>query len=158
MGSHSFDLHDIYWMLAVSPADIPQPDDVFYLADRNGHATTAFTQGEDFYMYFNLVNTTEDTLDYSVGNSGPAVRFAIYQGSECISSSTDGLAFLCVVLDYKLAPGDTIKGFWLAPTAPIHSTKINLSPGQYKAVAEFPVIQALDTDSIRDIVFTVTME
>ena len=41
-----------------TPEDIPQANEVFFLSDRAGNTTTSFATGEDFYMYFNLVNTS----------------------------------------------------------------------------------------------------
>jgi hypothetical protein len=106
-------------------------------------------------MHFNLVNTTNDTLDYSVGDSGPAVRFYIYKNGIQIASSTDGLGFLAVMMYYKLAPEDTLKGLWLAPTAPILSSHNILASGRYKARAVFPEFVELQTDTISDIIFIV---
>lgn len=137
----------------ITPDDVPQANDVFYLADRDGNPSTTFSSGEDFYMYFNLVNTTQDSLGFTF--TGTPVYFTIYQGTTRISGSTDGLYFAQVVVGARLAPGDTIKSMWLAPTPPIQSTKIDLEPGQYKAVATFPTLEVLQTDTIPEIFFSV---
>ena len=137
------------------PADIPDSGDIFFLSNFSGDPTTIFQSGEDFFMHFSLVNTTNDTLDYSVGDSGHAVRFYIYKNSRLIASSTDGLGFLAVMMYYKLAPEDTLKGRWLAPTSPILSSHNILAPGRYKAVAVFPEFVELQTDTISDIIFNV---
>jgi len=144
----------LFWGCIMNlPDDVPQASDVFHLTDRDGNPSTTFASGEDFYMYFNLVNTTQDSLDYSY--TGFPVYFSIYKGTTRIVGSMDGLSFAQVLIETKLAPGDTLKGMWLAPTPPIQSTKIDLDPGQYRAVVTFPAIEALQTDTIPDINFTV---
>jgi hypothetical protein len=137
-----------------TPENVPQDNDIFFLTDRDGNPTTSFATGEDFHMHFNLINTTQDTLDYSY--TGPPVRFTIYNGLFRVVGSMDGLFFAQVLIENKLAPGDTLKGFWMAPTPPIMSTKVNLAPGRYRAVVDFPAFEELQTDTISSIIFTVT--
>lgn len=137
-----------------SPNEDLLPGDVFFLTDFDGNPTTTFRTGEDFHMYFNLVNTTQDSLDYSF--TGPPVYFTIFRGAARIVGSTDGLSFAQVVIYDKLAPGDTIKGLWLAPTPAHWSSKKTLQPGEYRAVASFPTIEELQTDTITAINFTIT--
>ena len=90
-----------------TPPDVPQSNDVFYLTDLDENPTTTFSSGEDFYMYFNLVNTTQDSVDYSF--TGMPVFFTIYKGLTRIVGKTDGLSFAQVIINAKLAPGDTLK-------------------------------------------------
>jgi hypothetical protein len=137
------------------PVDIPDSGDIFFLSNFSGDPTTTFQSGEDFFMHFCLVNTTNDTLDFTVGDSRPPVTFYIYKNGIQIASSIDGLCFAHVVMYYKLDPGDTLKGLWLAPTAPILSSHNILSPGRYKARAVFPEFVELQTDTISDIIFNV---
>lgn len=127
----------------------------FYLADTNGTLGTTFHSGESFYMKFCLTNTMEDTLDFVMGDGGPFVRFYIYQENQYIAGSTDGLCFILPVLNFPFAPGDSMTGTWLAPTTPWQDPLISLSPGDYRALVDFPQFDALQTDTIGAINFTV---
>lgn len=137
-----------------SPIEDLLPGDVFFLTDFDDNPTTTFRTGEDFHMYFNLVNTTQDSLDYAF--TGLPVYFTIFRQTARIVGSTDGLDFAQVVIYDKLAPGDTVKGLWLAPTPAHWSSKKTLLPGEYRAVATFPTIEELQTDTITAINFTIT--
>ncbi len=138
------------------PRDENLSSGMFKLTDMEGNYTTTFKSGDNFYMKFCLVNTTVDTQDYDLSNSGPAVKFYIYQDGQYITSSIDGFDFLSVIIPRKLAPGDTIQSSWLAPT-PAHQSTINvLSPGNYEARIEFPHFETFETDTITVIDFTVT--
>lgn len=128
----------------------------FYLADTNGVEKTTFSPGESFLMEFCLTNTTDDSLDFTMYDSGPFVRFAIYQEDQYVAGSMDGLGVREPVIDYKFAPGDSMTGSWLAPTTPWQDPKITLTPGDYRAVVIFPGIPELHTDTIPDINFTIS--
>lgn len=129
------------------------PGDVFFLTARDGTPTTTFNSGESFCMNFFLVNTTDDSIDYSY--TFPFVTFTIYKGLSRVIGEFDGLGFRQVIQDSVLAPGDTLMGFWLAPTPGHWSSIKTLSPGNYRAVATFPEIPELQTDTITAIDFTV---
>lgn len=137
-----------------TPSDENLPGDVFFLTDFDGNPTTTFKTGESFCMNFYLVNSTDDSLDYSY--TSPKVSFTIYKGISRVIGSWDGLVFGQLVVDDKLAPGDTLLGLWLAPTPGHWSSIKTLSPGDYKAVATFPDIPELQTDTISAINFIVT--
>jgi hypothetical protein len=127
----------------------------FTLTDTLGNPGTTFHTGESFYVEFCLTNTTEDSLDFTMYDSGPFVRFSIYQDDQYIAGSMDGLGFNLPVIDYKFAPGDSMTGAWLAPTTPWQDPLISLSPGDYRAIVDFPQFDALQTDTIGAINFTV---
>ncbi len=127
----------------------------FYLADTNGTSGTIFYTGESFYVKFCLTNTTEDSLDFTMGDSGPFIRFYIYQDDQYIAGSLDGLGFYLPILHYKFAPGDSMTSTWLAPTTIWQDPKVTLSPGDYRAIVDFPQFDVLQTDTIGDINFTV---
>ena len=127
----------------------------FYLADTNGTLGTTFHSGESFYMKFCLSNTMEDSLDFTMGDTGPFVRFTIYQGNQYVAGSTDGLDFLLPILYYTFAPGDSMTSTWLAPTSFWQDSIITLSPGEYRALVDFPQFDVLQTDTIEAINFTV---
>lgn len=132
-----------------------QDCDVFYLTDLDGNQTTSFSSSEDFYMMFNLLNNTNDSLPYGIPDSGPRVRFYIYQNDSLVSYSESGYYCSVVVFD-TLAPGEYIQSYWKAPNRNIPlKTSIVLEPGSYKAVAEFPHFEELQTDTITAINFTV---
>lgn len=128
----------------------------FYLADTNGTAGTVFHSGESFYVKFCLTNTTQDSLGFVMGDGGPIVRFSIYQDEQYIAGSTDGLCFIQPVFYLKFAPGDSMKSTWLAPTTYWQEPKVILSPGAYQMMVDFPQFDALQTDTIANINFTVT--
>jgi hypothetical protein len=127
----------------------------FYLADTNGTSTTVFHLGESFYVKFCLTNTTQDSLDFMMGDGGPIVRFSIYQDEQYIAGSTDGLCFIEPVFYLKFAPGDSMTGTWLAPTTPWQDPLVTLSTGNYRMITDFPEFDALETDTIADINFTI---
>ncbi|MCD6336760.1 MAG: hypothetical protein J7M01_00820 [Candidatus Marinimicrobia bacterium] len=127
----------------------------FYLADTNGTLGTTFHSDESFYMKFCLTNTTEDSLDFTMYDGGPFVRFSIYQDDQYIAGSMDGVGVHEPVLDFKFASGDSMIGTWLAPTTFWQDPIITLSPGEYRALVDFPQFDALQTDTIEAINFTV---
>ncbi|MFA6619059.1 MAG: hypothetical protein WCT23_08335 [Candidatus Neomarinimicrobiota bacterium] len=127
----------------------------FYLADTTGTIGTVFYSGESFNINFCLTNTTEDSLDFTMYDGGPFVRFSIYQGDQYIAGSMDGLGVHEPVLDFKFAPGDSMTSTWLAPTTPWQDPKVTLSPGSYRMDVEFPQFSILRTDTITAINFTV---
>jgi len=106
-------------------------------------------------MKFCLTNTREDSLDFTMGNTGPFVRFTIYQDDQYVAGSTDGLDFLLPILYNTFAPGDSMTSTWLAPTTPWQDPMVSLSPGDYRAIVDFPQFDILQTDTITDIGFTV---
>ncbi len=129
--------------------------DVFYLTDLDGNQSKTFSSGDDFYMMFNLFNHTNDSLPYGIPDSGPGVRFYIYQNDSLVSYSESGSYCAVVVFD-TLAPGEYIQSYWKAPNRNIPTkTNIILSPGNYRAVATFPCFEELQTDTITAINFTV---
>jgi len=127
----------------------------FYLADTNGTPGTIFHPGESFYVKFCLTNTTEDSLDFTMYDGGPFVRFTIYQDDQYIAGSMDGLGVHEPVLDFKFASGDSMTSTWLAPTTLWQDPLVTLSPGDYRAIVDFPQFDALQTDTICAINFTV---
>jgi hypothetical protein len=127
----------------------------FYLADTNGTSGTTFHSDESFNMKFCLTNTSEDSLNFTMGDGGPFVRFAIYQDDQYIAGSTDGLCFILPVIYCTFAPGDSLIGTWLAPTTPWQDSLVILSPGEYRAVVDFPQFVDLRTDTIGTINFTI---
>lgn len=138
--------------------EIPMNNDgetYFYLADTNGTPGMTFHSGESFYMKFCLTNTMEDSLDFVMGDGGPFVRFYIYQETQYIAGSTDGLSFILPIIYLTFAPGDSMTGIWLAPTTPWQDPLVTLSPGDYRAIVDFPQFDALQTDTIGTINFTV---
>ncbi len=146
--------------LVLSSCFSPESDTInketyFYLTDTAGRVTTTFHPGESFNVKFCLTNTTEDSLDFTMGDGGPFVRFSIYQDDQYIAGSTDGLSFIQPVFYLKFAPGDSMKSTWLAPTTPWQEPKITLSPGSYQMMVDFPQFNLLQTDTIPDITFTI---
>ena len=130
------------------PPMVSEGETYFYLADTSGTPGTTFHSGESFYMKFCLTNTTED-------DGGPFVRFTIYQDDQYIAGSMDGLGVHEPVLDFIFAPGDSMTGTWLAPTTPWQDPVVILSPGEYRAIVDFPQFIALQTDTIGAIDFTI---
>jgi hypothetical protein len=106
-------------------------------------------------MKFCLTNTTEDSLNFTMGDGGPFVRFTIYQDDQYIAGSTDGLCFIQPILCFPFAPGDSMTGTWLAPTTPWQDSLVILSPGEYRAVVDFPQFDDLQTDTIGAINFMI---
>lgn len=127
----------------------------FYLADTTGRVTTTFHSGESFIVKFRFTNTREDSLDFTMYDGGPFVRFSIYQGEQYIAGSMDGMGVYFPVFNRSLAPGDSIYGQWKAPTTITQEPKIILKAGTYRAIADFPVIEELRTDTIAAINFTI---
>ncbi len=139
-------------------SDLPmntEGETYFYLADTNGTLGTTFHSGESFYMKFCLSNTTEGSLDFTMVDTGPFVRFTIYQDDQYVAGSTDGWGFRLPILYYTFAPGDSMIGTWLAPTTFWQDPIITLSPGEYRALVDFPQFDVLQTDTIEAINFTV---
>ncbi|MCF7832721.1 MAG: hypothetical protein K9N05_03985 [Candidatus Marinimicrobia bacterium] len=128
----------------------------YYLADTNGTPGTSFHSGESFYVKFCLTNTTEDSLDFTMYNGGPFVRFSIYQDDQYIAGSMDGLGVHEPVLYLKFAPGDSMTSTWLAPTTPWQEPKVTLSPGTYRVHVVFPQFDVLQTYTLANIIFTIT--
>ncbi|MCK4530659.1 MAG: hypothetical protein KAU44_05735 [Candidatus Marinimicrobia bacterium] len=147
--------------ILLSSCFLPEPpinnigETYFYLADTNGTSGTTFHSGESFYMKFCLTNTMGDSLDFVMGDGGPFVRFYIYQESQYIAGSTDGLSFILPIINFTFAPGDSMIGTWLAPTSFWQDPIITLSPGEYRALVDFPQFDVLQTDTIEAINFTV---
>lgn len=127
----------------------------FYMADTNGISGTTFHSGESFNMEFCLTNTSEDSLDFTMYDGGPFVRFAIYQDDQYIAGSMDGVPVPEPVLDFKFTPGDSMTNTWLAPTTPWQDPLVTLSPGEYRAIVNFPQFVDLQTDTIGAINFTI---
>ncbi len=127
----------------------------FYLADTNGTLETTFHSGESFYMKFCLTNTTEDSLDFTMSDTGPFVRFTIYQSDQYVTGSTDGLGFNLPIIYCTFAPGDSMIGTWLAPASFWRDSEVILSSGTYRGRVIFPQFDVLQTDTIGVINFTV---
>ena len=128
----------------------------FYLTDSTGFETSIFSSGDSFYMQFYYINTTSDTIDYTVSDSRPAVIFYIDDDAgERIASSVDGFGFYQVIMNYQLAPGDTLKGSWLAPATPAQDPQISLDAGQYTASVEFQGTPELDIPCTMEMIFNV---
>lgn len=127
----------------------------FYLADTTGTIGTVFHSGESFNVKFCLTNTRNDSLNFTMYDGGPFVRFSIYQGDQYIAGSMDGLGVHEPVLDFKFAPGASMTSTWLAPTTPWQDPKVILCPGSYRMDVEFPEFSILRTDTIANINFTV---
>lgn len=109
----------------------------FLISDTTGRAATHFVSGESFDMSFSMVNNTGDTLVY-YGSPQPPVVFRILKNGSVVATSIDGYAFPQVVVGRALLPGDTLKGYWRAPTTPAQTPPVVLSPGTYQAEVAFP--------------------
>ena len=86
----------------------------------------------------------------------PGISFYIEENDERIASSIDGYGFLQVIMNYKLAPGDTLKGSWLGPTTPAQDPQINLDAGKYTACAEFQGTPELSISCETEIIFNIS--
>lgn len=106
-------------------------------------------------MEFYLINNTDSTLDYTVYDSGPAVKFSIYRDTTYVAGSMDGIGVRCAVYTYDLEPGDSISGKWLAPTT-LHDPLLQLEAGQYSAKVSYPSDSGLDHKQVDDIFFTIS--
>lgn len=127
---------------------------LFSIADTNGIPTTTFHSGESFDLSFAMVNTTNDTLVY-YGSPGPAVVFRVMKGDSVVATSVDGYLFPQVVIARSLAPGDTLRGFWRAPTTPAQVNRVALAPGGYTADVSYPVFDKMPLERPSPIPFLV---
>lgn len=109
----------------------------FFVTDSAGKAETHFVSGESFDMSFSMVNNSRDTLVY-YGSPQPPVVFRILKNGRVVATSIDGYAFPEVVVGRVLFPGDTLSGYWRAPTTPAQIPPVLLSPGTYQAEVVFP--------------------
>ena len=89
---------------------------VFTLTDTTGRTASSFHANEEFLLSFELVNTTRDTLFFYLSSSEPPVIFRIDQDINIIASSTDGYVFLMMASKGYIAPNESLKGKWRAPT------------------------------------------
>ncbi len=138
-----------------NPAQIPDASNVFFLSDTLGNSTTTFQVGEEFYMNFRMINTTDSSLTYTLYDSGPEVRFSILRDSIYVAGSMDGYGVRLPVFNRELASGDSIVGQWKAPTTPAQDPIVTLEAGTYLAVPQFPAIPELQTETIMAISFTI---
>lgn len=136
----------------------PNPDLVvpeFTLTDTLGFSEWYFDPGESFNLDFVLVNTCPDTMFYTKYDSGPDVRFEITKNDSVVATSMDGYGVRAVVEDAFLAPGDTIRGHWLAPTTPEQDPKVTLASGLYKAKVSYPEFSGPEVHPVSEIVFLI---
>ncbi len=127
----------------------------FTLTDLNGEKFSQLHSGEEFKLEFTLINTTDETLTFYRGSSAPPVTFEITKNDRVIASSVDGYTFLTVVLGGTVAPGDSLRGSWQAPTTPPQNPKIVLSPGAYEAKVLFPDFRQIKVNPVSSIKFSV---
>jgi hypothetical protein len=127
----------------------------FAIEDSAGRPISQIHSGETFRVTFTLVNTTEDTLTYTRGNTGPPVIFRIVQEDSIVASSTDGYAFLQVVLGGCVAPGQSLHEVWNAPTTPAQYPKVVLGPGGYEASVSFATFPEARVNPVSPIGFIV---
>ena len=106
------------------------------ITDTTGVVATLFKTGDNFDMYFTIINQTN--YDYQYSYSGIRVVFEIRQGDSLISSSIDGLAWPASVEKGNFKKGVKYTFKWRAPNSPLNSqlgTDTILNPGQYVAKA-----------------------
>jgi len=127
----------------------------FALTDTDGQAISQFHSREEFRLAFSLTNTTNDTLTFYRGNSGPSVIFEIMKDDSIVASSTDGYAFAMVVLGGFVAPGQSLQGVWQAPTTPAQNPKVILNPGSYEVKVLFPNFEQAKVNPVSAIKFDV---
>jgi hypothetical protein len=130
-------------------------DASFALTDTLGQSKSQFHEGENFYLTFNLVNTSKDTLTYYQGNSSPPILFQILQDDSVCASSIDGYVFILVVGQGKFAPSQNLNSEWKAPTTPAQIPKVTLQPGNYKAMVFHPNFDQAEVNEIPPISFEV---
>jgi hypothetical protein len=92
---------------------------------------------------------------YTKYDSGPDIRFVIEHNDSVVATSMDGYGVHAVVEDAFLAPADTMRGHWLAPTTPEQEPKVMLPSGLYKARAIYPDFEGADVFPIDEITFLV---
>ncbi len=126
----------------------------FFVTDTAGGAATNFVPGENIDMSFSMVNNSRDTLIY-YGGPQPPVVFRILKNGAVIATSVDGYAFPQVVVGRALLPGDTLKGYWNAPTTPAQTKPVVLSPGTYKAEVLYPEFKDKTVSPVAPITFSV---
>ncbi len=128
----------------------------FTLTDTAGALLSHIRPGQDFMLSFNLVNTTHDTLTYQRANSGPPIVIRILRNDSTIAASVDGYVFLMNAPIDHLAPRDTLREIWKAPTTPRQNPKIVLKPGLYQARVDLPYFHQATVDPVPPIPFVVS--
>ena len=127
----------------------------FTVTDTIGEKSTQFHSKEELILSFSLTNSTNDTLTYPRGNSGPSVIFHILKNDSTVAASIDGYAYLAVALPGFLPPGQNLQGGWQAPTTPAQNPKVVLSPGSYTATVSFPTFDQAKVNPVSPITFSI---
>jgi hypothetical protein len=136
---------------------------VFKLTDISGQAKTVFRTGEDFYMWYEVVNTSGKKLIFTVG-SAPTHEFEIWQSDRKITHQFEGLAFPQFSQKAYLEPMKTFGNRWLAPKSQARDSKTKLAPGTYlarsKGISFSDSVSATHYDEVKvspvnDIVFII---
>lgn len=127
----------------------------FSLTDTTGKPMGIIHPSQQFDLSFLLINTTADTITFHRGNSGPSVTFQILKDDSIVATSVDGYAFLQVVLGGFVAPHDTLRAYWKAPTTPAQNPIVTLYPGSYEAKVLFPTFDQVNVNPVSQIEFSV---
>jgi hypothetical protein len=129
----------------------------FYISDTLGNTDVIILSGQSFPINYGLINNSEDTLVYYMGDACPPIVFLIYRDGERVASSIDGFGFIQIPYSYNLLPGDTLKSIWKAPKTPARGSNTILAPGSYEVGIEYPHFEpGKEIDTLQNINFTIT--
>lgn len=127
---------------------------IFLLTDTTKQIKKTFRSGEEFYMIFQLINNSNDTIIYTLGSTRPPIIFTITQANSIVSTSIDGYIFIDIMKSGKILPNDTLITEWKAPNTPAKNPQIVLEPGLYRANVLLPKLN-VKIDSIPPLIFEV---
>ena len=128
----------------------------FTLTDTTGKRVDQLHSGEAFVLSFMLINITKDTL-ISHNMFMQPVIFSILENDSTVATSIDGMVFQQWMVDWHIAPGDSLQLKWKAP-APLAfpNWKVVLRPGTYTATVAFPNFQQGKVNPVSPIIFSIT--
>lgn len=104
----------------------------FYLMDAARAPQTRFSPGEPLNFHYSLVNTSENSLPYSLPHIGPFARFEVRRGALLVGTSDDGFGYPTVMVLDTLKADSLLVQEYAWRSVPLHG---ELPRGNYLATA-----------------------